>query len=579
MQQQCLPAFPCALPLHATLNTLPAASVPASMQVFSRLLLEECRAHLQQVLEESPAAVLCSSSPPNGSTSASGSSRRAEVAAALSDAGAEPLRLLEVQRQSQLHALRFEPAAAPAAAAAGQPGRQPETAAEFSRRCGIRADDLLLLVGRQAAAGAAPGSVSSAPPMALAAVDSVHQQQLPEGRQTQGAQGRARQLLLSARVSLAGGGAGMHAHFTAGTAWQAVRLMSLTPHLRQLQALVAAQRLPPLLLAELLSPATTAAASQRAPAQLAAVQPPLAPPLLAQLQGQYNRSQQVAIAAAAAGYRPAAMAPAAGASGSTRPAAASASQQVVLVQGPPGTGKTSAILGMLSVFLAANTPKCPAGASKPGGGGSSKPGAPPGSTAAQPPRRAPAVVNPTARVLLCAQSNAAVDELCMRLASRGVVGRCALGCVPVCGPRAALHSLGLPAHVQSPTVFRPAVACPCLRRRDGAQRQVSVVRFGPLEALSPDAAVLHIDAAAAAMQTSDAGLGEASGGELGQRCGRVSLQAGRALFCTAGPRPHGKLPDPCPPPLPPLPPCRPGLPAGQPPAGAAPAAAPAAAAD
>ena len=49
--------------------------------------------------------------------------------------------------------------------------------------------------------------------------------------------------------------------------------------------------------------------------------------------------------------------------------------------------------------------------------------------------------------------------------------------------------------------------------RDGGQRQVAVVRFGPLEAVSPDAAMHHIDAAAASMEVADARLGDTSGGQ------------------------------------------------------------------
>lgn len=248
---------------------------------------------------------------------------------------------------------------------------------------------------------------------------------------------------------------------------QAVRLMSLTPHLRQLQALVAAQRLPPLLLAELLSPGTTRTAVQRQPKHLATVQPALPPALLHELVGQFNSSQQKAIAAAAAGYLPtAAAAASAGAaaaaaydgpgSSAARPQAVqqAAREQLVLVQGPPGTvsghsslpctslpcsppapnspgpylclplalqGKSAAILGMCSALLAANTPRSTIinGSSKGGDGGSKAAAA-----AALKLQRA-VFVNPAVRVLLCAQSNAAVDELCTRLANRGVVGRLA----------------------------------------------------------------------------------------------------------------------------------------------------------
>ena len=417
------------------------------MQVFSGLLLEELRAHLQQSADENPAAAsICSTSSSGGGGSWS------ELAGTLSASSAAPLRLLEAQRQSDLHLLRFEPAAAgasgaaaaaaAAAAAGGQPLYQPpESAAEFSRSSGIRTDDLLLLVSRPTAAGAV-GAAPGLPPaaVALAAVESLHQQHQSERRQQQGLQGRHKQLLLTARVSLKGSGGSaarqlLQQQLTPGTSWHAVRLMSLTPHLRQLQALVAAQRLPPLLLAELLSPGTTTAGSgsgsggahQQQP--LAAVHPPLAAPMLRQLQQHYNSSQQAAIAAAAAGYQPARSAAAAGAAqGAVQaaPAASSRGQRhVTLVQGPPGTGKTSAILGMLSVFLSANAPR----GSGSGSGKAGSAGKAPASSKQPPPAahvaagRPAAVINPTVRVLLCAQSNAAVDELCTRLASRGVVGR------------------------------------------------------------------------------------------------------------------------------------------------------------
>lgn len=429
-------------------------SPPHHPQVFSQLLLEELRAHLQQASEESPAAAaLCCSGGGSSykSRGGGGASGWPEVAAALAASGAVPLQLQEVQRQSDLHMLRFEPSSSGAGngavPAGGAAAAQPQSVAEFSRASGIRAEDLLLLVSRPsggagaAAAAAAAGAPPPRPAVLLAAVESVHQQQLPEGRQTQGKAGRARQLLLSTRANLRGAGSSATAAASPGSSWQAVRLMSLTPHLRQLQALVAVQRLPPLLLAELLSPGTTAA-SRQAPPQLGAVQPQLPAPLLAALQAQYNSSQQTAIAAAAAGYQPASSAAQgsgsssadglnSGISSAARP---QGRQQLVLVQGPPGTGKTSAILGMLSAFLAANSPKAASSgrAGSKAGSGSTSRDASSGAagTAATAARQRPAaVVNPTVRVLLCAQSNAAVDELCTRLASRGVVGRCGGGCV------------------------------------------------------------------------------------------------------------------------------------------------------
>lgn len=423
----------------------PPLWLPACPQVFSQLLLEEVRAHLQQAAEENPAApALCRRG---------GSASWHEAAPALAAAGAAPLRLLEVQRQSELHLLRFEPAGGASGSGQG------ESAAEFARSSGIRADDLLLIASRAAAPAPPAGGAGAGPQqapvaVALAAVESVQLSQPSDRRPQQGIVGRQRQLLLTMRVCLrsvgssggssgGGGGAGaarqlLQQQLTLSTQWQAVRLFSLTPHLRQLQALVAAQKLPPLLLAELLDPRGSAAggeaAQQAQQPQLSSVQPPLAAPLLRQLEQQYNSSQRGAIAAAVGGFRAAAGGNAAGAQNSAGgggeagalPARRQqqAGQQLVLVQGPPGTGKTAAILGMLSAFLAPNTPKpgkAADGSSTKGGGSAA--GKQRVAAAGAPGRQG--VVNPTVRVLLAAQSNAAVDELCARLAARGVIGRCA----------------------------------------------------------------------------------------------------------------------------------------------------------
>ena len=423
-----------------------AEGSPWCLQVFSALLLEELRAHLVQAVDENPAAgALCSSA-------AVGSVAAESVSAALASSSAVPLRLVEVQRQSELHVVRLEPATVDgthAAPAAGHGTMQhpPGSAAEFSRSSGIRAEDLVLLVSRPSGprAGTASMAIASAGvAVALAAVESVHMTQPSERRQQPGTSSHRKQLLLTMRVSLHGTSSGgsssnrqlLQQQLTAGTSWKAVRLASLVPHFRQLQALVAAQRLPPLLLAELLSPRTTAPTAtgssgsggrRTSQAQLSALQPPLPPTMLPALRQQFNGSQQAAIAAAAAGYMagtaPEQASGLAGAAASVaEPAVPRGSQQIVLVQGPPGTGKTAAVMGMLSAFLAPNTPPRPAGE------------APAGSYKAR-----PAVVNPTARVLLCAQSNAAVDELCARLAGKGVVGRC-IGTPAPCRTSALLQN-------------------------------------------------------------------------------------------------------------------------------------------
>lgn len=188
--------------------------------------------------------------------------------------------------------------------------------------------------------------------------------------------------------------------------------MSLTPHLRQLQALVAAQALPTTLVRELLHPqpppalaggggAAATAASVGAEArgsmaggvELAGLPGGLRDTLLQR----FNPSQQAAIAAAVAGFQAADAVPrvsangkstagAGGATGGTAaattgPAGASLAGAVVpsrgpcftLIQGPPGTGKTAAIIGMLSALLVRNAEagRGPGGRAQRGHGGSS----------------------------------------------------------------------------------------------------------------------------------------------------------------------------------------------------------------
>lgn len=81
------------------------------------------------------------------------------------------------------------------------------------------------------------------------------------------------------------------------------------------------------------------------------------------------------------------------------------SVKMSLIQGPPGTGKTSVICGIIACMLHGNTFKRGAVAERP-------------AAAIGQGLRANSV--PARRVLVCAQSNAAIDELLSRLSARGL---------------------------------------------------------------------------------------------------------------------------------------------------------------
>lgn len=81
-----------------------------------------------------------------------------------------------------------------------------------------------------------------------------------------------------------------------------------------------------------------------------------------------------------------------------------------LGQGPPGTGKTSAIVALVSALCAKRRAAAAAA-----GAGELADGAPAGSAA---------------HVLVCAQSNAAVDELVVRLAAHSTSDGQLTGCGP-----------------------------------------------------------------------------------------------------------------------------------------------------
>lgn len=101
---------------------------------------------------------------------------------------------------------------------------------------------------------------------------------------------------------------------------------------------------------------------------------------------------------------------------SSRPDVPRHSRNAIIVQGPPGTGKTSTIIGVISAILAKAPrpqPQPPSSLAK-GVARAAKSGL--SSVSHKSP-------DPAARVLVCAQSNAAVDELVMRLAEPGIFDR------------------------------------------------------------------------------------------------------------------------------------------------------------
>ncbi|KAL6777015.1 hypothetical protein ACKKBF_B19880 [Auxenochlorella protothecoides x Auxenochlorella symbiontica] len=217
-----------------------------------------------------------------------------------------------------------------------------------------------------------------------------------------------------------------------------VRVTSLTPHYRQLAALARCARLPPPLQRLLLDPGA-ATAGQGAPAH----DDPLPAPLRNALAARHNASQLAAIRGALVDFRP----PSSGRGDQPGAGGWGSGPSLTLVQGPPGTGKTTAILGMVAAFLG-----CAPGARGRAGGKF----APPCSDSR--PASGEAV-----RVLLCAQSNAAVDELVGRLCQRGI-----------------LDSYGKPCAVR-------------------------VLRLGTLESAAPRASTTHIDAIVAEMERAEAG--------------------------------------------------------------------------
>eukprot|EP00850_Spirogloea_muscicola_P009645 SM000054S18131 [mRNA] locus=s54:712649:726066:+ [translate_table: standard] len=352
-------------------------SIEHYVDVFRPLLLEELRAQLRRSHEEMPAL---------------GQSGGAD--------GAFCLRLMSLERVDDFQMGRFRPDAGPADAAA--------------RQCSE--SDLLLLSKLAIPAGGPPGPAGS-----------THLLALVDRKDSEGGHTRATILQLrlflpsdSGRLTVVG------RQMVDRSKWHAVRLISLTPQVREFQALAALHVLP---LASLILGMPRGVGQERRPGSHGKRLEELPEGLRSRLQAEYNVSQlaavEVAIAQAAS-------------------LASSAScHQLMLVQGPPGTGKTKTIVGIVSSLLAVKKRMCSRkNQSSPS---SDMRGGP--TAAALSPWQAAARAKYLAeedkremthsgkgghggRVLVCAQSNAAVDEIVARIAVRGLYGSDGEPCTP-----------------------------------------------------------------------------------------------------------------------------------------------------
>lgn len=219
-----------------------------------------------------------------------------------------------------------------------------------------------------------------------------------------------------------------------GSTWHATVVASLAPAMREISAVCKLAELPKRLLDPLLnSIRSVAPPSSSTPAAALWIRlknhPRVGLALGSALESSFNKPQREAIGRAVLEPAP-----------------------YVLIQGPPGTGKTKTILGLAAAFLAVDPPisgalQTPIPAGAPPEGNFARPqGAGPSSTAA--------AVRDGGRLLICTQSNAAADEIILRLAGQGI--------------------------------FRKSGRCEPLQ--PGA-----LVRFGRLEAIHPDAQRFHID--------------------------------------------------------------------------------------
>eukprot|EP00850_Spirogloea_muscicola_P001467 SM000005S17264 [mRNA] locus=s5:1111561:1129649:+ [translate_table: standard] len=343
-------------------------SIEHYVDVFRPLLLEELRAQLRRSHEELPAL------------SQSGGAD-----------GAFCIRLMSLERVDDFQMGRFRADAGPADAAA--------------RQCSD--SDLLLLSKLPVLAGGPPGPAGS-----------THLLALVDRKDSEGGHTRATILQLrlflpsdSGRLTVVG------RQMVNRSKWHAVRLISLTPQVREFQALAALHVLP---LASLILGTPRGAGQERRPGSYGKRLEELPDGLRSRLQAEYNLSQlaavEVAIAQAAS-------------------LASSAScHQLMLVQGPPGTGKTKTIVGIVSSLLAVKSRIC--SRKNQSSSSSDMRGGP--TAAALSPWQAAAMAKYLAeedsrvgemthngkgshgRVLVCAQSNAAVDEIVARIAVRGL---------------------------------------------------------------------------------------------------------------------------------------------------------------
>eukprot|EP00850_Spirogloea_muscicola_P007996 SM000041S15555 [mRNA] locus=s41:680126:694929:- [translate_table: standard] len=346
-------------------------SIEHYVDVFRPLLLEELRAQLRRSHEEMPAL---------------GQSGGAD--------GAICIRLMSLERVDDFQMGRFRADAGPADAAA--------------RQCSE--SDLLLLSKLPIPAGGPPGPAGS-----------THLLALVDRKDSEGGHTRATILQLrlflpsdSGRLTVVG------RQMVDRSKWHAVRLISLTPQIREFQALAALHVLP---LASLILGTPRGAKQERRPGSYGKRLEELPEGLRSRLQAEYNLSQlaavEIAIAQAAS-------------------LASSAScHQLMLVQGPPGTGKTKTIVGIVSSLLAVKKRICvrknKSSSSSDMRGGPTAAALSPWQAAA----RAMYLAEEDSRVgemaqsgkgshggrvLVCAQSNAAVDEIVARIAVRGLYG-------------------------------------------------------------------------------------------------------------------------------------------------------------